>query len=171
MMTRCSDTLKFRVRDVQESTGKILEVIEFSQQKTKNKGKNILMPTTQVLLETYIESLDLSLNDYLFPGRHKNTHLTGRQYRYLIKEFASMIGLAPEHYSTHSMRRTKAIMIYGLTKDAEIVRQNLGQQSLSSTQEYLGVGESLALGVARNVNCFDLDILIKNGIIPSGEKV
>jgi len=52
----------------------------------------------------------------LFPGRRgPDAHLTRRQYARLVSEWVSGIGLDPLKYATHSMRRTKATLIYRRT--------------------------------------------------------
>ena len=62
------------------------------------------------------------------------------------------------------MRRTKAVAIYATTKDIEVVRNLLGQSSLSSTQSYLGVDTAQALALSRQFDFFDLGALEKYGL-------
>lgn len=50
-----------------------------------------------------------------------------------------MIGLDPALYGTHSMRRTKATLIYKRTKNLRAVQLLLGHTKLESTVRYLGV--------------------------------
>jgi site-specific recombinase XerD len=50
-----------------------------------------------------------------------------------------LAGLAPEDYGTHTLRRTKATLIYRRTKNLRAVQLLLGQTKLESTVRYLGI--------------------------------
>lgn len=165
MMARCNDTLKLKVRHVMDSTGAIHEFVSLHQQKTDEETGNILMPVTQILLKTYIIENQLTSEDYLFTGREEGSHLCDRRYRYLIKEFASLAGLPPEFYSTHSMRRSKSVLMYMITKDPAIVMEALGQKSLTSTKAYLGVEKAHSTEVAQKIAPFDIQPLIDHGLV------
>ncbi len=58
------------------------------------------------------------------------------------------IGLNPSLYGTHSMRRTKATLIYRRTKNLRAVQLLLGHTKLESTVRYLGVEVDDALELA-----------------------
>lgn len=88
---------------------------------------------------------------YVFPGSTPDTPLSGRQYRRLVKKWASLHGLPVEDYGTHNLRRTKPAAVYRQTRDPEIARILLGQRSLLATHCYLGVGQEEALSKAREV--------------------
>ena len=49
------------------------------------------------------------------------------------------IGLDPSAYGTHTMRRTKATLIYRRTKNLRAVQLLLGHTKLESTVRYLGI--------------------------------
>jgi integrase len=49
------------------------------------------------------------------------------------------IDLEPSRYGTHSLRRTKATLIYKRTKNLRAVQLLLGHTKLESTVRYLGV--------------------------------
>ena len=55
-------------------------------------------------------------------------------------------------YSTHSLRKSKSIVIYNRTKNMDAVRRLLGQSSVTATSAYLGVSDNSALELARNIN-------------------
>jgi len=55
-------------------------------------------------------------------------------------------------YSTHSIRKTKSSVIYQKTQNVEIVRRLLCHSNSSATVNYLGIEDSDALDVARNIN-------------------
>ena len=60
----------------------------------------------------------------------------------------SEIGLDPAQYGTHSMRRTKASLIYRRTKNLRAVQILLGHSKLESTVRYLGIEVDDALEMA-----------------------
>jgi len=61
-----------------------------------------------------------------------------------------MIGLDPTVYGTHSIRRTKASIIYKRTKNLRAVQLLLGHTKLESTVRYLGVEVDDALEMAEH---------------------
>jgi len=58
------------------------------------------------------------------------------------------IGLDPAAYGTHSIRRTKASLIYRRTKNLRAVQLLLGHTKLESTVRYLGIEVDDALEIA-----------------------
>ena len=58
------------------------------------------------------------------------------------------IGLDPKVYGTHSMRRTKATLIYKRTKNLRAVQLLLGHTKIESTVRYLGIEVDDALEMA-----------------------
>jgi site-specific recombinase XerC len=60
----------------------------------------------------------------------------------------SSIGLKPQDYGTHSLRRTKASMIYKQTGNLRAVQILLGHAKIESTVRYLGVDIEDALELA-----------------------
>jgi site-specific recombinase XerD len=60
-----------------------------------------------------------------------------------------MLGLDPTDYSSHSLRRTKASILYARTKDIAHIQELLAHRWLTSTQSYLGATKTAALALAR----------------------
>ncbi len=58
------------------------------------------------------------------------------------------IGLDPSAYGTHSLRRTKATLIYRRTKNLRAVQLLLGHSKVESTVQYLGIELDDALEIA-----------------------
>ncbi len=71
-----------------------------------------------------------------------------RQYARLVDEWVIGIGLRPEEYGTHSLRRTKASIIYKQTGNLRAVQILLGHTKIESTVRYLGVDVEDALALA-----------------------
>jgi len=59
---------------------------------------------------------------FLFAGRGDKGGLTMRQYARLVQEWVASIGLDPARFGTHSLRRTKAVLIYRRTGDLRTVQ-------------------------------------------------
>src|SRR6202035_754740 len=91
-------------------------------------------------------------SDYLFQGRRRDRHLTTRQYARLLAEWLSLIGLDPCLFGTHSLRRTKATLIYRKTGNLRAVQLLLGHTKIESTVCYLGIEVDDALAIAEQVD-------------------
>ena len=63
-----------------------------------------------------------------------------------------MIGLDPCFYGTHSLRRTKATLIYKKTGNLRAVQLLLGHTKIESTIRYLGIEVDDALAVAEQID-------------------
>jgi integrase len=92
-----------------------------------------------------------ALEDYAFPSRtHHARHISIRQYARLVDEWVTGIGLRREDYGTHSLRRTKASIIYKATGNLRAVQLLLGHTKIESTVRYLGVDVEDALNLAEH---------------------
>jgi integrase len=63
-----------------------------------------------------------------------------------------MIGLEVCLYGTHSLRRTKATLIYKKTGNLRAVQLLLGHTKIESTVRYLGIEVDDALAVAEQID-------------------
>ena len=154
-MLRSSDLLKLRACDVVEGdSGKIKLEIPIQQAKTREPVIVTLTPVSQDSLAKWIKAEGKLSWDFLFTGLHKSkqTPITSTQYRRLVKRWASMARLNQADYSSHSLRRTKASLIFQATNNAEVVRQLLGHSSIASTSAYLNVEKKQALEIARRID-------------------
>ena len=85
----------------------------------------------------------------MFKSRiHNSPHLSKRQYARIVNSWISQIGLHPADYGTHTLRRTKASLIYRRTKNLRAVQLLLGHTKLESTVRYLGIEVDDALEMA-----------------------
>jgi integrase len=89
----------------------------------------------------------LSAQDYLFPSPRKQ----GRAKSYSCRHWATELGYDPYLYGTHSMRRTKATLIYARTKNIRAVQLLLGHAKLDNTIRYLGIVMEDALNISENL--------------------
>jgi integrase len=75
-----------------------------------------------------------------------------RQYARLLDSWLQKIGLDPALYGTHSLRRTKATLIYKRTGNLRAVQLLLGHTKIESTVRYLGVEVNDALEIAEQTD-------------------
>tara|TARA_B100000446_G_scaffold180218_1_gene196092 strand:- start:1292 stop:1915 length:624 start_codon:yes stop_codon:yes gene_type:complete len=145
---RSCDLVTLKIRDISAS-GSVAKRAMVIQQKTQQPVQFEITEQTRDALKSWISKARLNYSDYLFPSRIKNSpHLSTRQYSRIVKSWVKMIGLDPELYGTHSMRRTKATLIYRRTKNLRAVQLLLGHTKLESTVRYLGVEVDDALEMA-----------------------
>lgn len=81
-------------------------------------------------------------------GFAASLHLSTRQYARIVRRWVASIGLDVVAYSTHTMRRTKATLIYRRTKNLRALQLLLGHTKLESTVRYLGIEVDDALEIA-----------------------
>jgi integrase len=77
--------------------------------------------------------------------------MTTRQYARLVSEWVAGIGLDAHVFGTHSLRRTKATVIYRRTGNLRAVQLLLGHTKVESTVRYLGIEVDDALAIAEQV--------------------
>ena len=149
---RACDLLSLRVSDV--ASGKVVQSRAIvRQKKTKRPVRFEITSRTRKSVGELIEAQDLNENDYLFPSRlHNSPHLSPRQYARIVETWVSSIGLDPTAYGTHTMRRTKATLIYRRTKNLRAVQLLLGHTNLDSTVRYLGIEIDDALEMSEQID-------------------
>ena len=70
----------------------------------------------------------------------------------IVKSWVAEIALDSAAYGTHSLRRTKASLIYRRTKNLRAVQLLLGHSKLDSTVRYLGIEIDDALEMSEQVD-------------------
>lgn len=119
------------------------------QQKTGRPFQFELMADARASLLAWPERRGRTIDDYAFPSRIDHAaHMSTRQYARLVDEWVSAIGLHREDYGTHSLRRTKASIIYKATGNLRAVQILLGHTKIENTVRYLGVDIEDALALA-----------------------
>ena len=145
---RACDLLKLKVSDISQGnhvTSRAMVV----QQKTGQPVQFEITGQTRQTVSAWIRHADLCSSDHLFPSRiHRSAHLSTRQYTRIVESWVTSIGLSPTTYGTHSLRRTKASLIYKRTKNLRAVQLLLGHTKLESTVRYLGIEVDDALEMA-----------------------
>jgi len=145
---RSCDLVKLRVRDLAHGD-RIAPRAIVMQQKTQRPVQFEITEQTREALTTWIHRCSLRGDDSLFPSRlRRSPHLSTRQYARIVHHWVSEIGLDPAGYGTHTLRRTKASLIYRRTKNLRAVQLLLGHSKLESTVRYLGIEVDDALEMA-----------------------
>ena len=145
---RGCDLVKMRISDI-VCDRKIRTQATVVQQKTGRPVQFELMDDTRAGLLKWLELRGGSLEDFVFPRRtDHSTHISSRQYAHLADEWVTGIGLPSEDYGTHSLRRTKASIIYKATGNLRAVQILLGHTKIESTVRYLAVDMKDALSLA-----------------------
>jgi integrase len=145
---RGCDLVKLKVRDVAHGDHIMTRAIVMQQKTQRPVQFEITEPTRKSVL-AWIRRVALKSEDYLFPSRLRHSaHLSTRQYSRIVEGWVAEIGLDPGAYGTHTMRRTKASLIYRRTKNLRAVQLLLGHVQIESTVRYLGVEVDEALEMA-----------------------
>lgn len=145
---RACDLVRLRVRDVTLGDQMASRAIVM-QTKTKRPVQFEISDQTKSAVSELIKLSGLQANDYLFQSRKiPALHISTRQYAKLLKGWVAEVGLDPKAYGTHSMRRTKATLIYRRTKNLRAVQLLLGHSKVESTVRYLGIELDDALEIA-----------------------
>ncbi len=145
---RACDLVGLRVSDVTQGY-KVVRRAIVMQRKTKRPVQFEITDQTQLAIRNLITKFKLTPSQFLFPSRLSSSpHLSTRQYAKIVKDWVANIGLDPYAYGTHSMRRTKATLIYRRTKNLRAVQLLLGHTKLESTVRYLGIELEDALEIA-----------------------
>jgi len=145
---RACDLVKLRVRDVSHGDRIPARAIVM-QQKTQRPVQFEITEQTRDAVYAWIRRASLRSEDFLFPSRvHESPRLSTRQYARIVDSWVREIGLDPAAYGTHTLRRTKASLIYRRTKNLRAVQLLLGHTKLESTVRYLGIEVDDALEMA-----------------------
>ncbi len=145
---RSCDLVKLRIRDVTHGNT-VSKRAMVMQQKTQQPVQFEITEQTRNSISNWITHAKLNTDGYLFKSRFKHSpHLSTRQYARIVASWVSLIGLDPAAYGTHSLRRTKATLIYRRTKNLRAVQILLGHSKLESTVRYLGIEVDDALEMA-----------------------
>jgi integrase len=149
---RGCDVVALKVEDVAPN-GYAIDRATIRQRKTGRPVKFELTEQTREAVDGYLRALGKKPNEFLFTSRRdKGRCMTTRQYARLVSEWIAGIGLEPRFFGTHSLRRTKATLIYRRTGNLRAVQLLLGHTKIESTVRYLGVEVDDALAIAEQVD-------------------
>jgi integrase len=149
---RGCDVVALKVDDI-APTGYAADRASVRQKKTGRPVKFELTESTRQAIDEYLRATSKKPGEYLFTGRRgPNCNLSTRQYARLLSDWLASIGLESHLFGTHSLRRTKATLIYRRTGNLRAVQLLLGHTKIESTVRYLGIEVDDALAIAEQVD-------------------
>jgi integrase len=149
---RGCDVVAIKVEDVAAS-GYTADRATVRQKKTGRSVRFELSEQTRQAVDDYLRVANKRSGAFLFTGRRgAERSLTTRQYARLVSEWIGSVGLDPRLFGTHSLRRTKATLIYRRTGNLRAVQLLLGHTKIESTVRYLGIEVDDALAIAEQVD-------------------
>jgi len=147
---RGCDVVAVRVDDVAPN-GYTLDRATVRQKKTGRPVRFELTEQRRQAIDEYLRITHRKAGDFLFAGRDDGRGLTTRQYARLLDQWIASIGLDPLKFGTHSLRRTKATLIYRQTGNLRAVQLLLGHTKIESTVRYLGIEIDDAIEIAEKI--------------------
>ena len=149
---RGCDVVNLKFEDV-ALNGHTLDRATVRQRKTGRPVKFEITEQSRQAIDDYIDETGRKPGEYLFNGRNgKHTPITTRQYARLLSHWITAIGFDPTNYGTHSLRRTKATLIYRRTGNLSAVQLLRGHTKVESVVRYLCVEIDDALEIAEKID-------------------
>lgn len=148
---RGCDLVRLKVEDVAPH-GYAINRATVRQKKTSRPVRFELTEQTRQAIDEYLAVRGRSPGGYLFSGRQDGRYLTTRQYARLVSAWIDSVGLDCQLFGTHSLRRTKATLIYRRTGNLRAVQLLLGHTKIESTVRYLGIEVDDALAISEQVD-------------------
>jgi integrase len=149
---RGCDVVAIRVEDV-AAGGYTADRATVRQKKTGRPVRFELSEQTRQAVDDYLKATGKRPGEFLFTGhRGPGRSMTTRQYARLVSEWIGSVGLDSRLFGTHSLRRTKATLIYRRTGNLRAVQLLLGHTKIESTVRYLGIEVDDALAIAEQVD-------------------
>src|SRR5262249_38464658 len=149
---RGCDVVGLKVEDVAPN-GYAVARATVRQKKTGRPVHFELTEQTRQAMDAYLKAAGKKPGEFLFTRRRSPEQaMTTRQYARLVSEWIRGIGLDRNVFGTHSLRRTKATLIYRRTGNLRAVQLLLGHTKIESTVRYLGIEVDDALAIAEQVD-------------------
>jgi integrase len=149
---RGCDVVALKVEDVAPS-GYAVDRGTVRQKKTGQPVRFELTEQTCQAVDDYMRTAAKKPGECMFTGRRGSRRsIATRHYARLVSEWIASIGVNPHLFGTHSLRRTKATLIYRRTGNRRAVQLLLGHTKIESTVRYLGIEVDDALAIAEQVD-------------------
>jgi len=149
---RGSDVVALKVEDVAPN-GYAVDRATVRQKKTGQPVRFELTEQTRQALDEYVRAFGKKGGEFLFASRrNRQRPISTRQYARSVDKWVASIGLDASRFGTHSLRRTKASLIYRRTGNLRAVQLLLGHTKIESTVRYLGIEVDDALAIAEQVD-------------------
>ena len=149
---RGCDVVALKVDDI-APRGYALDRATVRQKKTGIPVRFEITEQTRQAVDDYLRASGKKPGEFLFGGsRRLRQCMSTRQYARLVSDWIRSIGLDASSFGTHSLRRTKATLIYRRTGNLRAVQLLLGHTKIESTVRYLGIEVDDALAIAEQVD-------------------
>jgi integrase len=146
------DVVALKVDDVAPS-GYAVDRATVRQKKSGQPVRFELTEETRQAVDDYARAAAKKPDEFMFTGRPgSGRSITTRQYARLVSAWIACIGLDLHLFGTHSLRRTKATLIYRRTGNLRAVQLLLRHTKIESTVRYLGIEVDDALAIAEQVD-------------------
>ena len=133
------DLVALKRADVAHSN-RVLCRATIMQQKTHSPVTFEITKKTRLALDAWFEEAGIRHDEYIFKSRlHDSQHITTRTYARIVGSWVESIGLDASDYGTHSLRRTKASLLYKMRHNLREIQILLGHKKIESTVHYLGI--------------------------------
>ena len=130
---RACDVVRIKMDDVAPH-GRALNRVTIRQKKTGQPVTFELTDQSRQSIDEYIRVACKNPGDFLFASRKRGDRaMSTRQYARIVSTWIAGIGLDPSLFGTHSLRRTKATLIYRRTGNLRAVQLLLGHTKVEST--------------------------------------
>jgi integrase len=127
---RGCDIVKLKIVEL-VSGGRVSSRATTIQRKAGRPVQFELLEPARISLLAWLECRGGAHDEFAFPSRADHAaHISTRQYARLVDECVTGIGLRPEDYGTHALRRTKASLIYKRTGNLRAVQILLGHTKI-----------------------------------------
>lgn len=127
---RGCDIIALKVEDIAPS-GYAVDRATVRQRKTGQPVRFELTEPTRQAVDDYVRAASKKPDEFLFGSRRGSGRpITTRQYARLVSKWIASIGLEPSLFATHSLRRTKATLIYRRTGNLRAVQLLLGHTKI-----------------------------------------
>lgn len=141
---RIGDLLSLRVKDILNGKGEFREELEIKLQKTrKNISIYLNAPIKKALTLYFGKGQAIDPNDFLFyslkRGGFRDKAISRVRAFILIKKWTKAVGLDPEKYSCHSLRKTWGYFARRQGANIELISEMLGHRNSNITRKYLGI--------------------------------
>lgn len=140
---RASDIIRLKVQDVK---GK--ENLSIREKKTGKISRAFINAALAKELNAYIKFMKLKKDDYLFPSRKHDQHLSTTQVYRFLQQAGQMVGR--DDITTHTMRRTFGYQFYKQTHDIAMLQKILNHSSQAVTKRYIGIEQEEINNALRN---------------------
>jgi len=149
---RGCDVVALKVDDIAPH-GYAVDRATVRQKKTGIPVRFEITEQARQAVDDYLRTSGKKAGEFLF-GRHRRPGLcmSTRQYARLVSDWVRSIGLDSTSFGTHSLRRTKATLIYRRTGNLRAVQLLLGHRRIESTVRDLGIDVDDALAIAEQVD-------------------